>query len=154
MKYSQCNESRGWREILDQSKHATGGLGDLMVIDQYEVWLCLWCSPSPNSVFFVMCSSMHLLRKNAIAPYIGTFDVAGTTPAHQARMPSALSSMKSRKPWSDLYTDCMHLRGCHASAASPFARPVMGVGLDNACLPRYLMFSLPYGNAKALICRC
>lgn len=46
--FPECGETRTWKEILKddlgvsgQSKGRTGGLGKIMVPDQFEVWVCL-----------------------------------------------------------------------------------------------------------------
>jgi hypothetical protein len=40
--YPTCNCTRSWREILQSKPNThTGGLGELMVPDKYEVWMCL-----------------------------------------------------------------------------------------------------------------
>jgi hypothetical protein len=40
--YPTCNCTRSWREIRQSKPNTrTGGLGELMVPDKYEVWMCL-----------------------------------------------------------------------------------------------------------------
>jgi len=48
-KYPECKEMRSWSEILSKNQYAgadpslmsTGGMGKWMVVDKWEVWLCL-----------------------------------------------------------------------------------------------------------------
>jgi hypothetical protein len=66
-KYPTCNCTRSWREIRHSKPNMrTGGLGELMVPDKYEVWMCLqdnMCS-SPED-WFCYVFNEHTLKFEA-----------------------------------------------------------------------------------------
>ena len=74
-RFSACGEERAWREISrsdlwvsDKPNARTGGLGHLMVLGQFEVWLCL---DKPQCISQLLASPDHhyLVDQSSTSPW-------------------------------------------------------------------------------------
>ena len=74
-RFSACGEERSWREISrsdlwvsDKPNGRTGGLGRLMVLGQFEVWLCL---DKPQCISQLLASPEHqyMVDQSSTSPW-------------------------------------------------------------------------------------
>jgi flavoprotein len=58
--FSECFLNSTWKEIRRDSRYVTGGLGEMMMVNKYEVWVC---APHGGNYFAKVLYLVALYRK-------------------------------------------------------------------------------------------